>query len=106
MQLQELRREIQDMEEAVGGSIDPTHRLILYRLELLEGSLRNINDSLSGLDRRVQHLEHDAKYTRWAFAGAGVVVTLIVREFGPPLFRLLTKSASEAFIQTVMMGLG
>ena len=105
MNSRELQQEIIDIEEAAGSSIDPTHRLILYRLGLLENGLHEIKKSLLDIDKRVQHLEHDARYTRWAFAGAGGVVFLIIREFGPSLLRLLSNSAAEAFIELVMHGL-
>ena len=106
MESRELMQEIEELENSAGGSIDPTDLVILHRLAQLEFGQREIKDAIVKIDKRVQHLEFESKYTRWAFAGAGAVAFIFVREFGPALLRLLTNSASEAFIQTVMMGLG
>ena len=71
--------------------MDETHELILRNLEemkaiaakersLLFRELRKLDEDLDGLRERIIHLEHEARVTRWIFAGAGGIIAIIIKE--------------------------
>lgn len=77
--------------------MDATHELILRNLEemkataakersLLFREVRKIDEDLELLRIRIIHLEHEAKITRWLFAGAGGIIALVARELVTKLF--------------------
>ena len=51
----------------------------------LRADVIEISKKLTRLDKRVMHLEHDSRITRWCFAVGGAVIALVLREVVPLL---------------------
>lgn len=46
----------------------------------LSRQIKKVDDDVDELRLKIIHLEHEAKITRWFFAGAGGIVAIVIRE--------------------------
>ena len=63
--------------------------IIMKRLDEINEAVKKVDEDVDELRVEIIHLQHEAKITKWLFAGAGGIVAIAVKDVILPLISKL-----------------